>query len=127
MNEVVVDKIAAYINELAAQLGVAAEYIYPMIVRQMFIEGVVYAITSIVFLALTFFLWRYLIKNARKFWDTSYKTDSEFLMILGYVITGIISIVVTIVAIGTLPDALMQIFNPEYYAIKNIIEMVSGK
>lgn len=125
MNEVVVDKIAAYINELAAQLGVASEYVYAMMVRQMVIEGVVYSIILslglIVLSWMTHKAYRYYIYIEKEMFE-----DGEGIGILAMILGALSGLLLIINLIET-PANVMKIFNPEYYAIKDIIEMISGK
>lgn len=112
------DKLDSYINILAEKLGVAAEYVYPLFVKQQMIEGIstlslimLCCITSIICLIFG-------VKGGnKKNWGDG-----------GYVIlifTGGIMGIISICALGhNFTDCISQIMNPEYAAIQDIIQMV---
>ena len=107
------EKILDYFKELARGLGVAAEHVYIILVRQQIVLGIAEMIGFLIgIVALSFVIW----KGAKY----SIKNDSEeflFILILpGAVIAGFI--------VGFF-DGFIHVFNPEYYAIKEILEAIS--
>lgn len=128
------DKAMAYIDKLAAKLGVAAEHVYGVLVNQSHVFGIINIIVGAVLLASSAALLRlnYLIiaKGERSSWGDEetfyYKLrdagdGSLFMVII------LVTIVVLIVGMIMLPIGVMQTMNPEYYAIKEILDTIGGK
>jgi formate hydrogenlyase subunit 3/multisubunit Na+/H+ antiporter MnhD subunit len=121
MNEKVIDKATEYIDALAAKLGVAAEHVYEVLVHQKVMEGVVYSI----FLPLVLAILIWVFFKIKKSLD-EYDGYNEEGFIIALIITAVVILVMFIVNVVVLPDYVMQIFNPEYYAIREIIDALGG-
>lgn len=125
MTEKITDKVFEYIDALAAKLGVAAEYVFEMLVRQKMIEGIAYSATlvvvSIILWFATYKLFRYSNKNSAEFCN-----DDDEGILYPLLFLGLASVFVFIVDVMFLPGNIIQIFNPEYYAIKEILNAVTG-
>ena len=126
MTEKITDKVFEYIDALAAKLGVAAEYVFEMLVRQKMIEGIAYSATlvivSIILWFATYKLFRYSYKNFAEFCDD----DDPGILFGSLLFLGVVSVLVFFVDAIFLPGNIIKIFNPEYYAIKEILNAVTG-
>jgi hypothetical protein len=110
MNSELSQKVAQVIEEMAKGLGLAVEHVYTILVNQMFYEGLVFSLICILGIFLTSLL-IYLL------WT---KASDEGLQVVGTIMLGVL-LVFTFVS---LPNNLLKVFNPEYYAIKFIIESI---
>ena len=118
MPEKIYNDISGAIAVLAQKLGVAAEHVYATLVRQQIVEGIA-AIAAIIAALIGICVVVILGKLC-------FKLDNE-----GHewpvVIIGCIAAVILVFSIGTLvisPSDILKLFNPEYYAIQEIIKMV---
>jgi hypothetical protein len=125
MNEVQ-EKIFEYIDALALKLGVASEHVFELMIKQKIIEGIVYssviAVVGIIVWVATYKCLGYLIKN----YQDLYEKDHELGWMLGSILLSVVSLSFLIVWVAALPQYILQIFNPEYYAIKEILEVFKG-
>ncbi|NGQ95441.1 hypothetical protein G3578_09775 [Brevibacillus sp. SYP-B805] len=107
------DKITEYLEQMAVKLGVAAEHVYGVLVRQQLAEGVVAILVAFVFAALA--IW--LIRLAFRYFD---EWDDLRIVVLA----------VIVVCFGTVLTAggsgILHVVNPEYYAIREIMETIRG-
>ncbi|PEM08545.1 hypothetical protein [Bacillus wiedmannii] len=110
-------KAIQMIEELAKQLGVAAEHVYTVFTKQMIIEGWTFigmvAIFTLLFAAATILL----IKKADDIDETP------------LVFCGVLLLCADAITIGTwffVGEAIQKIHNPEYWAMKEIIKAVTG-
>ncbi|MCY7451814.1 hypothetical protein MCZ47_16360 [Bacillus altitudinis] len=129
------DKAMAYINKLAAKLGVAAEHIYGVLVNQQYIYGIVNVTVGVaslvIFAALVRLNYLIITKGERTYRRGE---DESFYYKLRGVGDGGLFIVIIIVTVAALiigmvatPIGVMQTMNPEYYAIKEILDTIGGK
>lgn len=122
MNEQFQAKVIEYLDVLAKNLGVAVDYVFAMLVRQQIVEGVVYGSIWLIVLGacvaalVPYIKWAW--KNADDDVD-----QLLFSLLLGLFIT-VIPIVLSLIF---LPESIMKVVNPEYYALKTILDAVGGK
>ena len=113
------EKISNAIEQLAAQIGVGVDHFWPLFVKQQMIDGWINLLTPIILILVSSV---YLVLTRNK-WEDKTKDDISWQgvggIIIGFVLA--ISIVFSFVH-GT--TAVKQIINPEYYAIKEITEMI---
>lgn len=116
-------KIFEYIDALAQKLGVASEYVFSVLVNQKISEGIIFSLVLVTISLLlgisTFKVVKYVSKN----YKTLYKNDTEIGWVVLTIILAFASIFLIIADILILPEMLLQIFNPEYYAFKEIMKM----
>jgi len=110
-----VDKIGNVIAEIASGLGVAAEHVYGILVRQQFVEGCVWTGGGIVLWLVYVFMTRFLIRLVKE------DDDWTPALILFGVFGGFGLVLLTVLEV--VPN-MMKMFNPEYYAMRDIIEML---
>lgn len=111
-------KLDSYIQVLAEKLGVAAEYVYPLFVKQQVIEGIWFFSALFFFFAISSFAIYYGMKEgAKQKWK-----DGPYLISL---VPGIIIFALCLIgmAMGG-SESLTKIINPEYAAIKELVRMV---
>jgi tetrahydromethanopterin S-methyltransferase subunit G len=121
MKDKAFEKATEYIDAIAAKLDVAAEHVYGLMVRQQVTEGITHAIVvSVILLALLILLLK-LIKGLK-----NYDGLDEEYFIYPIVIISILLVVVTIIGGFVMPLSVMKIINPEYYAIKEILDVIGG-
>ncbi|MGF9741930.1 hypothetical protein ABEX06_00375 [Bacillus safensis] len=128
------DKAMAYIDKLAAKLGVAAEHVYGVLVKQMYVIGIVNVAIGVASLAIFAALFRltYLIiaKGGRRSWEEDITIFHKLRGVGGgglFSAIIIVTIAALITGLVTLPIGIMRMVNPEYYAIKEILDTIGGK
>jgi hypothetical protein len=115
------DKITQYLEQMAAKLGVAAEHVYGVLVRQQLAEGIVFIVGGLVYLVFFAFMVRWLYG---KYIETKhdYGSDWDIAFMLFSAFGGLASVGAFLcVLLGT-----MQALNPEYYAIREIMDVIGG-
>jgi biotin transporter BioY len=121
MSEQFQQKIMEYIDSIAHGLGVASQFVLETLVKQKIIEGWVYTlICLILFAALVFALFK-LIPWLWKMADNDMET-----FFLSMLIPILVTIILIIIICVVLPESIMKIFNPQYYALKDILDAVKG-
>lgn len=124
MKDKALDKAFNYIDAVAEKLGVAAEHVYGIMVKQQFVEGIT-TITMIPLMLLIFgFVFYKLITYTSKNWDDLYADDREVFFGIMNIVVGIIFIITFIAFVVDVPGAIGRLVNPEYYAIKEILDVL---
>ncbi|MGM0815332.1 MAG: hypothetical protein ACQEUO_07390 [Bacillota bacterium] len=128
------DKAMAYIDKLAAKLGVAAEHVYGVLVKQSHVFGIINIIVGTILLAGFAVLLRlnYLIiaKGESPSWgeeETIYcklREVGDGMLFIAIIIVTILAVIFGMIALFS---GIMQALNPEYYAIKEILDTIGGK
>ncbi|WP_151035755.1 hypothetical protein [Bacillus wiedmannii] len=128
MNKEIQDKVFQYIDALANNLGVAVERVYEVMYKQMIVEGIISAVTaltSILFITVgtKYFVkfLRYLEEKSDDNWDESRWDNLKIISWIIYVVILLMSIFSLYIDI---PMAIGKLTNPEYYLMKDIMEMV---
>lgn len=121
MNQQVLEKVDGYIKAMAESLGVASEYVFRTLVHQMFVEGIVFSAVFIISVLVASLILYKGVKVAINKWDEIYKNDIEVPIVCVMVLACIGYIILIIATVNELPQNLMKIFNPEYYALKEIL------
>lgn len=120
MNQESISEILQYLDKVAVKLGVGVDYLWPLFVKQQYIEAYycagLFVIFAIIFVPLMTFTVRH--------WDPSsgysiYDNDQEFIFAMACAISSTSVVVGLIMFLSEFID----IFNPEYAAIKDIIKM----
>ncbi|MEY2500558.1 MAG: hypothetical protein QOI07_892 [Verrucomicrobiota bacterium] len=108
------------IEELAQKLGTTAEHLWSVLVRQAPISASVDFIQLIGLWALSYFLIRYAVKKWR---DCDIEgEDCEGRVMMATIASGIV-FVMAMIAFFTAPGNIVSgFFNPEYWALKQIIK-----
>jgi len=114
---------------LADGLKTTAEHVYVVLVRQQIVYAVSYTILDLFLIILTIFFSLNFIKNNRRFSDSKddwYHDDFEdHFGSIGMLIISIILGILTIISLSlTISDIMTGFINPEYGAIKDIINFI---
>jgi small-conductance mechanosensitive channel len=122
VKEKVFEKVTQYIDALAAKLGVAAEHVYGVLVRQQVAEGIVDIVVGTLVLAVLIFALMVLIKKVEL-----PRIVDEF-DLLGYVFVAAILLLIIGLpgsyAVSEISDGIKHVINPEYYAIREILNAI---
>ncbi|MCG7383366.1 hypothetical protein [Paenibacillus sp. ACRRY] len=118
------EELTKYIDQMAAKLGVAASHVYEVVIRQTVISGIVNTVVQVLIMIAIYVAFRKGWRYSRDRWDDWYSDDNEFYAVLIWILGGVVCGGIFIACAVTTPDAIMSIFNPEYYAIKTILEAV---
>lgn len=125
MNDKLVGKASEYIDAVATKLGVAAEHVYGLLVRQQITEGIVDIISGV---AITAVITALIVFTANKLkGKLKFNTADEIDMMAMLLFGGIgLMFFGGLLCAGFLltTDGIKHVINPEYYAIKEIIEAV---
>jgi len=122
MNEKVFEKVTQYIDALAAKLGVAAEHVYGVLVRQQVAEGIVDIVVGTLVLTLLAVVLMILYKKYG-LPTVEDETDFMFLLLAAAIPVGLI-ILAGSYGIEELSTGIKQVINPEYYAIREILDAI---
>ena len=114
-----VDKIQPAIQQLAEQLGIASEFVWEILIRQQYIDGYM-AILWAVIGAIVVITGIKLMKPTIKVIEES---DIGVLALICVVFLIIVGFFIFVNSIGI---AVNHLVNPQYQALKDILEMVSG-
>lgn len=119
------EDFGSVIDELAKQMGVAAEHIYEVIVRQQYVEGISGLIGSGLFFIFAIILMIVSLKSRKRLLNEGYADGSD--MIAFRWIGIVISFIIVIVVLFTTIAYLKMLLNPEFYALKDIMELIRGE
>jgi hypothetical protein len=132
MKQQISDKIFGYIDALASKLGVASEYIMKILVRQEIIANTVELIAfAIAIVALLFwirFTYQWLEKdrtfNTEKPYGYGHKREAAG---IAFGVSAVIGGIAIAIMFACSVISCIHLLNPEYYAIRTILDVVSGK
>ncbi|MFF2413499.1 hypothetical protein [Bacillus safensis] len=119
------DKAMAYIDKLAAKLGVAAEHVYGVLVKQAMANGITDVIIGLV---VTTILIAVFSAGKKAFVKSNISSGMDILD--WSMFTAVVGIAVVVgfgFGLSFLTDGIKAVINPEYYAIKEILDTIGGK
>jgi ABC-type uncharacterized transport system permease subunit len=103
---------------IGERLGVAANHLWAVLVRQGFATGIADAIVAVATLILALVA----MKLARK-WFGKAETETKLDFLFGCsIVAWIVAGILLIVCFTYTYDAALELVNPEYYALKTILE-----
>lgn len=117
MNTEMTGTVAKILNDMAAALGTTAENLWPILVRQSYIEGVRGMLLVVLAASALVWLCRWAPRQPKDGLD-----EPTFPTVLVCAVVGILGV---ICAIGGFIDA-WHIANPEYYAAAKILDAIGG-
>lgn len=120
------DKIGGFIDELAKQLGVAAEHVYEILVRQQYVDGIGMLVKSGIWIVLFLVVWIAMTKLFYKKWDRI-EDDAQFGIGMLSLVLGIVTVIMTFIIIGDVTLGIKKLLNPEYYALEDIMQFIQGQ
>lgn len=117
----VYEDVKAGFSKLVSPLEGPSKHVYEIYVRQQHASAVANLISTIFFFVLLFLIGLMAINKAQKTDDS----DMESFMVGTAIVSWIAAAVAVIVMIIYLPDWITKLSNPEYYAIKEVIDSLS--
>lgn len=118
-------EIKEALSQVAQGLGVAAEHVYLVLLRQQVVLGVISLawpiLSIIIFLIVSKLYIRYLLKPAYKH---EFSSEGDFFISIGAILLGIGWIVLLVHSVIAIMNGIGHLINPEYYALQQIIEFV---
>ena len=114
----IIEEIRPAMEKMAEQLGVASEFLWGVLIKQQYINGIFgigWCILGIAILGLL--AW------SIKKWGNVLFEMSDGMVILIWVIVGTLGILALILGFR---EAINHLVNPEYQAIKDIFEFIRG-
>ncbi|MEC1707409.1 hypothetical protein P9E09_07045 [Bacillus mojavensis] len=135
------DKAMEYIDKLAAKLGVAAEHVYGVLVKQAIANGITNVVVGVILLIAFVLTVRFMIAiltKAEYEEVTHYYGDSKtpvnkyakissagggsvWVLIIAFILIS------SVAGLVCLTEGFKALINPEYYAIKEILDTVKGE
>lgn len=115
-----IDGIGTVVNQLAKQLGVAAAHVYEVYTRQMFVEGITYAVFSITIAIASLIV---MVKSFK--WSKGKMDSDDRSFVLSFAVLAGLGIFFGMIFGLAIPN-IMKAANPEYYTMKEIFDMVKS-
>ena len=125
------EKAFEYIDAIAANLGVAAEHVYGASLKQAMVSGLRSVVYIIICLAVSYAI----IKVLKRVYS-DVKEDEEGLFVDSYGVTlggvfalifgGIALVIMFFVIMADISNASTALLNPEYWALKEILDTIKG-
>lgn len=119
MQNEIANKVFEMLEQVAEQLGVAAEKLYPILLKQAKIDGIVNIIGLIVLIIITYFSVRFAIKKYRK--DVN---EFDELTIEGFVLSvfAFLSTICLIVELSLIKTTILTpLLNPDWYILNELL------
>ena len=107
------------IEQLAAGLGVATDFLWPIMIRQAWIEGIFYGFWTVVGWTGVILVVKFLPGLIRKAHDTGGDGDFGKALVCGG--GGVVSIFLVAINMG---KAMGRLLNPEYYALAKVTTQI---
>ena len=107
------EKAMEILRWLGDQIGEGAEYFWPIIVRQQWIEVVSWLLFPLVVIG----TWLVINKMTDKIQDNEAKTGAK-------IAVHLLGTLALLIFIGIFCTYLPQLFNPEYYAMKEVLDII---
>lgn len=121
-----INAIGEVINEMAKNLGIAAEHVYTVYTKQMFVEGLVWTVfllaLYITIITLTKVMYKWNIRHFHTDYHKQYTNYDDSMKLVPLAIGGAVFLLVFLFSASTLLESVMKIFNPEYYTLKYLME-----
>jgi len=117
------ENLTKLLNELAVKLGTTTEFLWEILLKQAPIDAIVGISLIVLFLILIIPYVMY-IKWFSKHCNELYKEDKESIHTVFCVIILIIMFALFIANICEINNTITAIFNPEYWALKEILKYI---
>jgi hypothetical protein len=119
-------KLTEYLEIMAKKLGVAAEHLYEVLTKQAMVEGIIDLIFYPILFLIIFPIFIFCFKKYR-YHEKECNWSEESNYMIASIISGVVAAALLIGVLATMPDSIGRIINPEYYAIQDLLDVLSGK
>lgn len=120
-------KAVEAIDAIAAKLGSGVDHFYPILIKQQYIEGFAAFLGSLSFLAISIIFLIVMLKKRGSYSAEFESQNDDFSprgsFTLTLLITSSCTFLIALLIFST-NEVLTKIFNPEYHAFREIIEMM---
>lgn len=119
------EQIAPLLEKLAAQLGTTADKLWTVLIRQAYVSAIqdlVFSGILIVALILSPRVFRWLTKNKKE--AGQWSGEGWFVGILFFWLFSFVAVVIVMLSFY---NASTAIFNPEYWALSEILSTIKGR
>lgn len=130
------DKVLERIDSLGGKLDNISQHAWEALVKYQVMYGIVDIIVGIVVIALAVFLWKIFINQYNKVNDINRDDDYSILFenygdltgigFIYVIVTSLISLGGLIYLVYGIPMDIIQILNPEVFAVKDLIDQAKG-
>ena len=110
------EQIYTILQQLAQQLQTTVEHLWGVLVRQAYVEGFALLVFYIIFILFILFF-----RNRFNEWN---KTGAEGEWYIG--ISAVTLFIMTAIAVNNFMTLFTALFNPEYWALQRILEVLGG-
>lgn len=117
------NEITSLLKQLAEQLGTTVDYLWNVLINQAPIHGILNLILFVFTTISIFLLGKYFIWIYNK-WTELYDDDKETMHVVLITVFGFLIIIGFIVSIISLPNTLAALFNPEYWALQQVLSLL---
>lgn len=123
------EQLIEVIQVVSEKLGVAAEALYPILIKQAYVEGVEVLIQGLLSLVIAFIS----LKGVRHIWKSYRKQrlsdkgidDGEgFFMFIGVFLLSLICIFFFVLGVEQVTDSIGAFLNPEWYALEMLLDKI---
>jgi len=122
------EQAIAVIDSIAAKLGVAAEYVYPLMIKQAYVDGAIsiaQVIVSLFIITVFVLAIKYYLMPLNDDGDTRFELQSDIdLLFVILILLGFASFFSLFFLCFGFSDAIKALVNPEWYAINKLLKLV---
>lgn len=125
------EKTNQLLQQLAEKMGTTVEYLWTILINQAKYDIIISVIQMIFMAAFIFITIKLHIKFSKPFsndgkfkYYTNLYSEKEELLIIPMILAGIASVIMIIFFLSGFNDLISAIFNPEYWALRQIIQFV---
>ena len=120
------EQLTTLLAALAQKLGTTVEYLWSVLIKQAYIDGVmniIYCIITIVLIICSIYYLKYYAKNYKEWYGSYDGKELEHGIVLGIVL--VITCILTLCTIFMfIPTAITAFNNPEYWALQEILRTI---
>ena len=114
------ERLTELLEKLANELGTTTKYLWSVLLKQARIEIIEWFVMAIIFVAFLIPLYKY-IKWIFNKWEDITDKDHEVGHVIISGLLGFTLFIFGIVILCSIPNVIDAIFNPEYWALKQVI------
>jgi hypothetical protein len=116
------DDLQKEIAQLAQKLGTTVDHLWSVLVRQAPIDSTVFFLTMAAMAGVTYALWRLFSKSK----VNSENHQGECVKLIAMVLFGLMLAATFVVLTSGLSNAIAGFFNPEYWALQDLLAKIHG-